>query len=317
MQQGETKPCSCCDHGHSHDESENKSCTQHHHHKRPVKATSMLESGDVVVFHCRIIKDGQVVEDSFALDKPISIVLGKEQVRFTEIENRFREMNIGECNELSITRGGNTFAILLKILRVMQKKNESDEWLPIDEERYNVAMSKKEEGNVYFAQSKFISATRLYRHAITQIRKIDKRKWDHHDRKTRDLLITLFNNLLTCELKLKRFSNVVKFSTECIENVGANVKSYFKRGEAHMNDGNFEMAKMDFTSAKELLLTVDQNADVHAISKIISGSPKSNITDSVDHYKKMLQLIESTLSKCIKMEAEHNKTMKSMFKNIF
>ncbi|KAG2377988.1 hypothetical protein C9374_008610 [Naegleria lovaniensis] len=293
-------------------------------HKSQHVCSTPAQIGDLVVFHYRISalthdrSKLETIEDSFEIDKPLSVVLGKQQTQFKEIEEKIKLLAVGDSTEFETEKDGIKYSIQLQLLKIIKRNNNvNTDWDMNETELHNLALSKKEEGNIFFSQGKNISASRCYRKGIKQLRKIDKSKWDDENRKIRDLLITLFNNLLTCEMKLKRYGNVVKFSTECIENIGANVKSYFKRAEAYMNDGNFSLAIQDFKQAQHLLSTINPNDDITIISKIITGSPKTNINDSADMSKKMLNLIESEMNKCRRMETEYNQNMKNMFKNIF
>ncbi|KAF0976378.1 hypothetical protein FDP41_004605 [Naegleria fowleri] len=293
-------------------------------HSTGSHSPSSIKVGDSVLFHYRISaltqdrSEWETIEDSFEIDKPLLIVIGKQQTQFKEIEEKLIGLTVGESTEFESEKDAIRYSIKLQLLKIIQTNNISNtDWDMNETELYNLTLSKKEEGNIFFSQGKYISSSRCYRKGIKLLRKIDKSKWDEEDRKIRDLLITLFNNLLTCEMKLKRYGNVVKFSTECIENIGANVKSYFKRAEAHMSEGNFSLAIQDFKQAQQLLSTISPNDNIAIISKIITGSAKTNTTDSVELYKQMSNLIESELNKCRKLETEYNQNMKNMFKNIF
>ncbi|KAL9649834.1 hypothetical protein ABK040_009647 [Willaertia magna] len=321
--------CSCCSTHQTQQQGLHSTCRslqQHQHQQqglhKPKKIDHSIENGDKITFKYQIINNETLeVIESTTDDLPITITIGKNQLRFEELENEIKQMK--ELNQkIEIYSNDKKYKFIIELISI-NNNNENgsiDEWELTDEERYHSSFNKKEEGNLYFAENKYIPASRCYRIGIKQLRKINKLKWDLNESKTRELLITLFNNLLTCEMKLKRYKNVIRFSTECIENIGINVKTYYKRGEAYMMNGEYKEAINDFNKAIDLLLNIkDKVEDANLVCKVISGSSKisSVNNNSIEYYDKMLKLIQNTLQKCKKLNSEYEETCKRMYKNLF
>ena len=128
----------------------------------------------------------------------------------------------------------------------------TDVWSLSLQERMDMVMHYKNNGNTLFRQSKTIAAIKQYSKALKLSIPLE-----YHckpDEKQDMLAVkgTCLSNLAACYSKLGNFEYVCRFCTKALTCGVTDVKCYYRRGIAYMQMNDFELAREDFSKAQEI-----------------------------------------------------------------
>ena len=141
---------------------------------------------------------------------------------------------------------------LICIIHLKSFTRATDVWKLSLQERLDVIMHYKNNGNTLFRQSKTITAIKQYSRALRLSIPLEFHcKPDEKE----DMLVikgTCLSNLAACYSKLGNFENVRKFCTKALACGVTDIKCYYRRGVAYMQLNDFELARKDFTKAQEI-----------------------------------------------------------------
>ena len=128
----------------------------------------------------------------------------------------------------------------------------TDVWKLTLQDRMDMVLNYKNNGNMLFRQSKTIAAIKQYSKALKL--SIPTEYYYKPDEKQELLAIkgTCLSNLAACYSKLGSFEYVCKFCTKALTCGVTDVKCYYRRGMAHMQMNDLELARQDFSKAQEI-----------------------------------------------------------------
>lgn len=128
----------------------------------------------------------------------------------------------------------------------------TDVWRLSLQERVDMVMYYKNNGNTLFRQSKTVAAIKQYSKAL----KLSISLEFHCNPDEKQDMLTIkgacLSNLAACYSKLGNFDNVCKFCTKALACGVADVKCYYRRGVAYVQMNDFELARKDFAKAQEM-----------------------------------------------------------------
>ncbi|XP_043485847.1 peptidyl-prolyl cis-trans isomerase D [Polistes fuscatus] len=119
----------------------------------------------------------------------------------------------------------------------------------------------KDSGNHYFSMKNYVDAGRKYKKALRYYEWMIKMKNvpDTMEDSIKDLKVTIMLNLAAVQLKKKDYRSAVKLCSEVLEIDKSNGKAYFRRGQAHMGQNEYDVGLMDF---KRALAECPNNKDI-------------------------------------------------------
>ena len=128
----------------------------------------------------------------------------------------------------------------------------TDVWRLSVQERMDLVMYYKNNGNTLFRQSRTLAAIKQYSKALKLSIPLE-----YHCRpeEKQDMLVTkgtCLSNLSACYLKLGNFEYVHRFCTKALTCGVTDIKCYYRRGIAYMRMNDFALAKEDFSKAQEI-----------------------------------------------------------------
>ena len=128
----------------------------------------------------------------------------------------------------------------------------TDVWKLTLQERMEMVVNYKNNGNMFFRQSRTIVAIKQYSKALKL--SVPSEFYCKPDEKQEMLAIKgiCLSNLAACYSKLGNFEYVCKFCTKALTCGVTDVKCYYRRGMAYMQMNKLELARQDFTKAQEI-----------------------------------------------------------------
>lgn len=178
-----------------------------------------------------------------------------EQCVCTMKEGEKCEMDINHSNLKQYDVGGQWTTCkddLVCCIHLKSFTRATDVWRLSVQERMDMVMYYKNNGNTLFRQSKTLAAIKQYLKALKYSIPLE-----YHckpDEKQEMLAIkgTCLSNLGACYLKLGNFEYVRRFCTKALACGVTDIKCYYRRGIAYMRMNDFELAKEDFSKAQEI-----------------------------------------------------------------
>ena len=178
-----------------------------------------------------------------------------EQCVCTMKEREKCEMEISNCDLQQYDIDGQWTTCkddLICSIHLKSFTRATDVWKLSLQERLNVIVHYKNNGNTLFRQSKTVAAIKQYSRALRLSIPLEFHcKPDEKE----DMLVikgTCLSNLAACYSKLGNFENVCTFCTKALTCGVTDVKCYYRRGVAYMQMNDFELARNDFTKAQEI-----------------------------------------------------------------
>ena len=113
------------------------------------------------------------------------------------------------------------------------------------EEREQLAIKWRSEGNELFKNSKFDEAKKKYSDSLSYVEQ-------EKGIKMRDFKVGCMLNLTMCNIKLKEYVQAIENASGVISIDPENVKAIYRRGLAYMNFASYEEAQGDFERVLEL-----------------------------------------------------------------
>ncbi|XP_065883184.1 uncharacterized protein [Dysidea avara] len=141
---------------------------------------------------------------------------------------------------------------LVCIIQLLSFTRASDVWKLGWQGRLEAATHYKTIGTSLFQQSKVTAAARKYSKALQYIIPLE---YDRECGQRRDVFLlkaACLSNLAACHLKWEHYEDVCKLCSKVLSNDGNNVKCLYRRGVAYSKLNDFELARKDFSRAKEL-----------------------------------------------------------------
>jgi len=179
---------------------------------------------------------------------------------------------------------------------------------PTYEEKFAASLQRKEAGNRFFRDDKFVLASRKYNRAL-EIALSDTLSTDsQRDKLKKEIELPCYNNLAQCEIKRKRYNEAIVTTTKVLEIDPLNCKGLWRRGIAYTETGNWIEAEKDLKRAQELasqtekktvsqsytnlkkLMAEQDKKDKEKYRKIFDG------TDPTKFYADLLKEIESIIT---------------------
>ncbi|XP_058453687.1 FK506-binding protein 59 isoform X2 [Malaya genurostris] len=131
------------------------------------------------------------------------------------------------------------------VVTLIEFEREPDSWKLDDIQRMEQAKMFKEKGTVYFKDSKFKLALKMYEKALGFLTSSDTQ-----ESKQFQLLIHL--NKALCHQKLEDHDEAKAACNEALNIDSKNVKALYRRGQSKLALGDFEKAFDDFNAVREI-----------------------------------------------------------------
>jgi len=132
------------------------------------------------------------------------------------------------------------------------------------EEKKNVTLQRKAEGNEFFQQAHYRSAKQKYKQCLKTFEYERDLEGEKADTVQKDIRLPCHLNLAACYLKLNNTRKTLVQTKKALEIDAKNVKGLWRQGLAEQAEGNWDVAKKSFDAA----LAVDPgNASVVASLK--------------------------------------------------
>jgi tetratricopeptide (TPR) repeat protein len=114
-------------------------------------------------------------------------------------------------------------------------------------EKYNEALKRKEEGNVFYSQKNFRCANKKYKKALKFL-EYDSDFKEDEKQKAKQIKLFCYNNLAASKLKCHKWQKALEYATEAVKIDPNNVKALYRQGKALMELGEWNEAKEKFQS---------------------------------------------------------------------
>ncbi|KAK4311688.1 hypothetical protein Pmani_016823 [Petrolisthes manimaculis] len=137
-------------------------------------------------------------------------------------------------------------------LHNFEKAKES--WEMDQEEKVVQAKACKERGTAFLKQEKYQLAVKQYK-KIIDLLEHDSGLDDEMKAESQHVLLAGHLNLAMAYLKLKHSTEARDHSDKALEMDKKNIKAFFRRGQAYMNLGEYELAQSDFSAC----LNIEEN----------------------------------------------------------
>uniref|UniRef100_A0A6B2L3D5 peptidylprolyl isomerase n=1 Tax=Arcella intermedia TaxID=1963864 RepID=A0A6B2L3D5_9EUKA len=118
------------------------------------------------------------------------------------------------------------------------------------EEKFKVALRRKEEGNKLFNSQRFCLALRKYENALVIFKYAADEK--DHKKEIEGFKVDCYLNRVAVELKMGKYSEAVQHAGKALEIDARNVKALWRRGTAYQQNGDWVFARRDFERALEV-----------------------------------------------------------------
>jgi len=141
---------------------------------------------------------------------------------------------------------------LVCVIQLLSFIRAADVWKLGLQERLEIATHYKTIGTDLFQQYKVVAAARKYSKALQYIIPL---QYDGKSGQRQDVWLlkaACMSNLAACHLKLEQFEDVCKVCGKVLSCDSDNVKCLYRRGVAYSKLNDYELARKDFTRAKEL-----------------------------------------------------------------
>lgn len=175
-----------------------------------------------------------------------------EQCVCTMKEGEKCEMQISHSDLMQYDADGQWKDDLICFIHLKSFTRGIDVWRLSVQERVDLVMHYKNNGNTLFRQSNTIAAIKQYSKALRLSIPLE---FHCKLNEKQDLLAikgTCLSNLAAAYSKLGNFDNVCRFCTKAIACGVTDVKCYYRRGTAYMQLNDFELARKDFSKAQEI-----------------------------------------------------------------
>ncbi|GAU27351.1 hypothetical protein TSUD_05770 [Trifolium subterraneum] len=198
------------------------------------------EGANVTVNYTAMLEDGTVFEKrGVGETQPLKFITDEEQV-ITGLDRAVATMKKGERAIISIHPDyafGNV--------------EEKAPWELNNNEKFEVAGRKKEEGNLLFKSGKYQRAAKKYDKAADFVSE-DGSFGDDEQKLAKSLRISCWLNGAACCLKLNDFPGAIKLCTQVLDVEFHNVKALYRRAQAYIETGDFLLADVDIKKALEV-----------------------------------------------------------------
>jgi len=141
---------------------------------------------------------------------------------------------------------------LICLIHLKSFTRATDVWRLSLQERVDMAVYYKNNGNLLFHQSKTVAAVKQYSKALRLIIPLEFHCKLNEKQDVLGIKGTCLSNLAACYSKLGNFENVCKFCTKALGCGATDVKCYYRRGIAYMQTNDFDLARKDFSKAQEI-----------------------------------------------------------------
>ena len=210
------------------------------------------ERGKVTIeTECRLDNSEGEVQIPWAAYK---LVLGQPEERLWEaIENCVVEMKEDEENEYYFRskKSVEPLTYWCKI-RLVSFERATDSWKLGPEEKFDIATRYKTKGNELYRANKIGLAGSQYSKAIRMLITIGPVESPELTAHILELRIASLSNLATCRMKANQFHLAAECCSKVLKDDPEHVKCLFRRGQAHMELNDFDLAKSDLLKAKKL-----------------------------------------------------------------
>ena len=262
------------------------------------------------------MEDGTKFDSSRDRDQPFDFVLGKGQV-IKSWDRAVAQMRKGEIS-LLIARGDYAYGAAgsppkippnatlhfeVELLDFEDKQKET--WEMTSEEKLAEGSKLKEQGNEHFKAGEYKQAVAKYDKAIgifdsgagmddsdedgEEGAQAKEKKGEAAAAAMKQSSIACHLNSAAAFLKLKKHNKAIDHCTKALAADPKNVKALYRRGQAHAEDSDFELAKRDFEKVLELdPSNKDAKAAIADIARKQSALDKkqkkvfSNLFDKID-----------------------------------
>ena len=128
----------------------------------------------------------------------------------------------------------------------------TDSWKFGSQEKIDIALHHKKQGNELFKSDNIISAACRYSKALKYLISINPDVSKADSVKIKELKVLCLLNMAACQLKLEHFDHVLKTCTKVLDIETSNSKAYYRRGMAYLKMKEFDLAESDLLKAKQL-----------------------------------------------------------------
>ncbi|KAJ9547980.1 hypothetical protein OSB04_020523 [Centaurea solstitialis] len=252
-----------------------------------------------------LLRDGTMfIKKGYIQSEPYEFKIGEEQV-IDGLDKGVMTMKKGEVAILAIgpeyafgsTESKQELAavppnstVIYEVYLISFIKEE-ESWDMNTQEKIEAAGKKKEEGNTFFKDGKYLKAAKRYEKAAKFI-KYDTSFNEEEKKQAKALKVSCNLNNAACKLKLKDYKQAEKLCTKVLEVESRNVKALYRRAQAYMNVGDLDLAEVDIKRALEI---DPDNRDVKVEYKVLKEKMKEYNKKDAKFYANMFaRLIDSS-----------------------
>jgi len=137
--------------------------------------------------------------------------------------------------------------------------NQSESWQLSRPQKLDRMLHLKAIGNEFFKATQYRRASEKYQFAVELVPPLDEEDVEDKDKLTQEqklqlkqLEVQLHSNKAICDSKLGNWRDAIKECTSALEMDSNHVKTWFARGKAYAQIGQYEDAKHDLNEAQKL-----------------------------------------------------------------
>ncbi|XP_078432419.1 70 kDa peptidyl-prolyl isomerase-like [Wolffia australiana] len=256
-----------------------------------VKLTGKLENGAVFTkkghdgeepFEFRTDEE-QVIE---GLDRAV-LTMKKGEIALVTISPEYAFSAAGSPQDLAVVPPNSTVFYEVELVSFVKEK---ESWDLNTAEKIEAAGKKKEEGNVFFKQGKFLRASKRYEKAAKFI-EYDTSFSEEEKKQSKALKVSCNLNNAACKLRLKDYKQAEKLCTKVLELESRNVKALYRRAQAYIHLADLDLAEIDIKKALEI---DPDNRDVKLEYKTLKEKVKEFNKKDAKFYGNMFAKLSKT-----------------------
>jgi len=165
-------------------------------------------------------------------------------------------------------------------------------------EKLEKAGEEKELGNGFFKEGNLRKAIKKYHIALMYIKDLEKpspfdklagiepkKVTDSELHGIKSLRSVCYNNLSACLLKSEEYQKVIEYTSKALEYDQSNIKSLYRRGQAHFHTKDFDKSEKDFLHIKSI---DPKETCYNSFMKKIEANKKVRTVNEKEIYRKMM-----------------------------
>jgi len=172
-------------------------------------------------------------------------------------------------------QGNNTLGIppntdLVYVIELISFENEKDTFDMDVKEKIASIIKRKDKGNSFYKMKQYSQSIKFYEQAVDiEFKEEEKKNLTEEEKKEIDnLQVACHSNTALCKLKGKKYTEAIESCNKSLAIQEDHVKSLFRRGQAHLYNGDDSAALKDLKEAKKL------KPDDQAIKKLLKTVQK-------------------------------------------